>query len=94
MKISSSSLKKINGSMETEYEKNIRIRKELHAIDKEIHDMYLGSMVCKCTNNNICKEFVNVMSKNEMDKYINLEYLSQEQKEWVITKFILEQNKD
>lgn len=76
--------------METEYDKNIRIRKELYTIDKNIHDLYIGNFRCMCTASHLCKEYVDCMSHYEMKRYINLSHLSQEQKNWVLKKLLLE----
>jgi hypothetical protein len=67
-------------------EKDIRIQKELYNIDKSIHDMYIDMFECKCTDDMLCREFIDVMSKYELNKYLNLEHLSFEQKEWVFVK--------
>ncbi len=75
-----------NESKETEYEKNIRIQKELYNIDKNIHDMYIDKFKCICTNDTLCREFIDIMSKYELNKYMNLSHLSFEQKEWILMK--------
>ena len=78
-------------SNETEYDKNIRIQKELYNIDKNIHDMYIDRFTCKCTHNTLCRNFIDVMSKYELNKYIDLAHLSFEQKEWILMKLKSEQ---
>ena len=75
-------------------DKSIRIKKELYNIDKNIHDTYIGIFVCKCTHDTLCREFINCMSPYEINKYMNLDHLSQEQKDWVIQSLLIEQNKD
>lgn len=67
-----------------EKSKDIRIRKELYNIDKNIHDMYIDKFTCTCTKDIMCRNFIDVMSKYELNKYIGLEHLSQEQKEWIL----------
>jgi hypothetical protein len=48
--------------------KDIRIQKELYNIDKNIHDMYINMFECKCTHDMLCREFIDVMSKYELNK--------------------------
>ena len=78
-------------SNETEHDMNIRIQKELYDIDKSIHDMYIDKFECKCTTDTLCREFIDIMSKYELNKYMNLSHLSFEQKEWILMKLKSEQ---
>ena len=77
--------------METEQQKNIRIKKELFIIDKNIHDMYVNTFECKCTSDFLCREFLNSMSKYEIKKYMSLSHVSFEQKDWILKQLIYEQ---
>jgi len=77
-------------SNETDKQKDTRIQKELYNIDKNIHDMYIDRFECKCTQNIMCRNFIDVMSKYELNKYIGLAHLSEEQKEWVLKTLNIE----
>ena len=73
--------------METKIQKNNRIKNELIKIEKNMHDMYIGKFICKCTETKLCKEFLSCFSKYEMNNYMNLTHLTIEQKNWILESF-------